>query len=189
MCAGEIYRADSGGISQALVCRKGYLYKVLAVLTLCLLSLCLVPVVKAADIVAMPDYGRDECISFKRGIDTNPLSYPFGYACVSRNYCEVFSHSCDERSCDTDYSKGTRTTMTIVPMLTTISEILMAPAGVALEDKRSQWCLIRDGTGGFWALDKWRGISEKFSGANLIQTVVPCKSTDLFSSQSGCVVR
>jgi hypothetical protein len=144
----------------------------------------------ASKVVAVPDDGKSDCISFKLSADTNPLLYSFGYACVSESYCEVFDHGCDGNTCESvDYSKGTRTTLTAVPMLTGLSDVLMAPAGVSLRDKRANWCLVQDGAGNFWALDKWRGSSEQFMAENLDQTVIRCKPTDLFSNETGCVSR
>ncbi|MEZ5533998.1 MAG: hypothetical protein R3F02_00100 [Thiolinea sp.] len=139
-------------------------------------------------LVAIPDYGKNDCVSFKRSSDTNPLEYTHGYACVSEHYCEVFDHGCVGEACDSvDYSKGTRTTTIAIPMLTKISQILMAPMGVSLRDEQNRWCLIQDGAGNFWSLDKLRGSGELFTLENLQRTVVRCKPTDLFSSQTGCV--
>lgn len=138
--------------------------------------------------LAMPDHGKSDCVSFKLHRDTNPLDYSFGYACVSEYYCEVFDHSCSGPSCTwLDPGKGARTTITSVPMLTKVDQVLMAPAGVSLKEQRSQWCLVQDGAGHFWALDKWRGSGEQFTLENVKETIVRCNPTDYFSGKTGCV--
>nr|CAA6819640.1 MAG: Unknown protein [uncultured Thiotrichaceae bacterium] len=136
---------------------------------------------------AVPDYGKNDCVSFKQANDTNPLNFTFGYACVSDNTCEVFTHGCVDSYCNTpDYSKGTRTSLTSVPISTNINNIIMAATGRKLKDN-SQWCLIQDGAGNHWALDKWRGTSqEQFNLKNQNETIVPCLKTDTFNSNSGC---
>lgn len=135
---------------------------------------------------AVPDYGKNDCISFKQGTSTNPLSFAFGYACVSATACEVFSHGCVDEYCHIpDYSKGTRASLTSVPVATPVNQINMAASGEKLKDN-SQWCLVQDGAGNHWALDKWRGTQEQFSLANQRETVVPCHVTDYFSSDLGC---
>ncbi len=145
-----------------------------------------VSAVESNGVSAVPDYGRNDCISFKQDKNTNPLSFAFGYACVSEATCEVFSHGCVDDYCNIpDYSKGTRTSLTSIPVTTPINQINMAASGQKLKDD-SQWCLVQDGAGNHWALDKWRGTQELFNLTNQHETVVPCRSTDYFSSHIGC---
>ncbi len=155
----------------------------------CLLFFAAAPVlaVEFNGVSAVPDYGRSDCISFKKGNSTNPLSFTFGYACASESTCEVFSHGCADDYCDTpDYSKGTRTSLTSISVATPVNQISMAASGQKLKES-GQWCLIQDGAGNHWALDKWRGTRELFSLDNQSETVVPCKLTDTFSSHLGCI--
>lgn len=141
-------------------------------------------------VVAVPDYGKNDCVSFKQSSDTNPLNFTYGYACVSKNTCEVFSHGCVDDYCNTpDYSKGTRTSLTTISLSTQVKNINMAPTGQKLQDN-NQWCLVQDGAGNHWALDKWRGSGkEQFNLTNQHETVVPCLPTDTFTSSSGCKSR
>lgn len=136
---------------------------------------------------AVPDYGKNDCISFKQNNNTNPLNFTYGYACVSEMTCEVFSHGCVDESCDTpDYSRGTRTSLTTVPFTTPVRQVNMAAMGRKLKDD-SQWCLVKDGAGNYWALDKWSGSSpEQFNLINQHKTIIPCRNTDSFSSNVGC---
>lgn len=142
-------------------------------------------------VVASPDYGANDCVSFKTSKrDTNPLSYPYGYACVTATSCEVFDHACVGDYCDAvDYSKGTRTSMTAVALPTRVDQILMAATGVHLKDHKSRWCLVEDGLGNFWALDKLRGHEAQFTRENVQQTVKRCRASDFFNSETGCVAR
>lgn len=136
---------------------------------------------------AIPDYGSNDCVSFKQGEDTNPLNFTFGYACVSANHCEVSAHGCIDESCQyTDYSKGARTALTNISMASRIDTISMGAIGKDL-NSTAQWCLVQDGAGNFWALDKQRGNSESFNLQNRHETVVPCKTSDYFRSDIGCV--
>lgn len=135
---------------------------------------------------AIPDYGSNDCVSFKHSADTNPLNFTFGYACVSESYCEVSAHGCIDEYCHhTDYSRGARTTLTNIAMASRVDEISMGATGQDLASN-AQWCLVQDGAGNFWALDKHRGHSESFNLHNLGETVVPCKTTDYFHTDSGC---
>ena len=137
---------------------------------------------------AIPDYGSDDCVSFKYGVDTNPLNFSFGYACVSENYCEVSAHGCLDEYCQyKDYSRGTRTSLTNITIASRVGEINMGEAGKDLAS-RAQWCLVQDGAGNFWALDRLRGNSESFSLHNQSETILPCKITDYFRDDLGCVV-
>lgn len=139
------------------------------------------------NVQAIPDYGSNDCVSFKYGADTNPLNFGFGYACVSENYCEVSAHGCLDEYCQyTDFSRGARTTLTNITIASRVDEINMGEAGKDLSSS-AQWCLVQDGAGGFWALDRLRGSSESFSLHNQSETIVPCKITDYFRDDLGCV--
>lgn len=136
---------------------------------------------------AMPDYGSNDCVSFKHGADTNPLNFIFGYACVSENYCEVSAHGCLDESCQhTDYSRGVRTTLTNITMTSRVDAINMGMSGKDLASK-ARWCLVQDGAGNYWALDKQRGNSELFNLHNRHETLVPCNTSDYFRSDLGCL--
>lgn len=136
---------------------------------------------------AIPDYGSNDCVSFKHGSDSNPLNFTFGYACVSANACEVSVHGCVDESCHhTDYSRGARTTLTNITMTSRIDAISMGMSGRDLASN-ARWCLVQDGAGNYWALDKQRGISESFNLRNRHETVVPCSTRDYFRSDLGCV--
>lgn len=150
-------------------------------------SLGFASVSEARSAQAIPDYGSDDCVSFKHGSDINPLNFSFGYACVSEHYCEVSVHGCIDSACQhTDYSRGARTTLTNISITSRISEISMGAAGKDLASN-AQWCLVQDGAGNFWALDRQRGSSESFSLHNQHKTIVPCKITDYFRNDLGCV--
>ncbi|MGB1255314.1 MAG: hypothetical protein ACPG51_05585 [Thiolinea sp.] len=136
---------------------------------------------------AVPDYGENDCVSFKYGTNTNPLNFTFGYACVSEYYCEVSAHGCIDDHCHyTDYSKGARTALTNVSIAARIDSISMGAAGKDLKS-HARWCLVQDGAGNFWALDKNRGTNEGFSLNNQHETIIPCQFSDNFSSDKGCV--
>lgn len=117
----------------------------------------------------------------------NPLNFTFGYACVSKNNCEVFEHGCIDDMCHfPDYSKGTRTTLSPILVMTSVSAIDMAAMGVSLKGHNVRWCLIQDGSGKFWALDRLQGTQEKFNLKNQNETIVSCNRSYLFSSSQGC---
>lgn len=151
-----------------------------------MLTLSILPVAKASMIHAIPDYGSDDCVSFKSSKNISPLDFGFGYACVSKNYCEVSKHGCMDKHChQPDFSKGARTSLTNINLPTQLSKIIMAPTGNDLLSN-TKWCLVQDGAGNFWALDKERGSTESFSLSNLQETVIPCNMTNYFDSATGC---
>ena len=136
---------------------------------------------------AVPDYGDNDCVSFKYGSDTSPLNFTFGYACASENFCEVSAHGCIDESChNMDYSRGVRAALTTISIASRVNEISMGATGKDLSSN-DKWCLVQDGAGNFWALDKQRGNSESFNLYNQNETVVPCKMTDYFRGDIGCV--
>ncbi len=136
---------------------------------------------------AVPDYGNNDCVSFKYSADTNPLNFTFGYACVSENFCEVSEHGCVDEDCQhSDYSRGVRTTLTHISMTARVDQISLGAMGEDLAS-HAQWCLVQDGVGNYWALDKQRGTSELFSLDNQKETVIACKDTDYFHSELGCM--
>ncbi len=150
-------------------------------------SSALSPVSGNNQVEAVPDYGRDDCVSFKYGLDTNPLNFTFGYACVSENYCEVSAHGCIDETCHyMDYSRGARTALIDISIATQIDKVIMGPTGENLSSS-AQWCLVRDGAGNFWALDKGNTEPEPFSLQNQHETIIPCETTDYFRSDLGCV--
>ena len=147
----------------------------------------LAPANEVRSVQAIPDYGSDDCVSFKHGSDTNPLNFSFGYACASEYYCEVSAHGCLDEYCQyTDYSRGARTTLTNISIASQVNEINMGEIGKDLMSN-AQWCLVQDGAGNFWALDRQRGSSDSFSLHNKSQTIIPCKTTDYFRNDIGCV--